>query len=133
MLPWLSEFNRRTKANRARLVKKLVQDVPNWPSVAVRSWILARHEGSPFVRQVLDGLIQGGAISRVVYRWQYNTEETFYCKNPTPDVARPVIEVNDMCPLYKRRVRQGYARLPKGYEKRDTWKTQRMAEKKGRF
>lgn len=55
------------------------------------------------------------ALTRVIYRWQLNSEDFFYTRNPTPGKPRRAIYVNDLCPLYKRRVAKGYMRAPSDY------------------
>ena len=91
--------------------------IPDYPKVVVRDWIINYFEDKGanmrLIKVTLNRLMYFGLISRVVYRWQYDHYTEYLCKNPDyPSRVRPVIEVDDLCPLYRRRIRQGKARPP---------------------
>lgn len=118
---------------RLDLFYQVISKIPHFPSVAVRSWIVAHYGDERLVKVALENLFLNASISRVVYRWQFDPHYEYLCRNPTPKKPRLVIEVNDMCPIYHRRVRAGYAVTPQGWTPDLHKNAERDAKIRGKF
>ncbi len=95
---------------RQQIIDFVHNDIPNFPGVKVKGVYITRFPNQKLIREVFKTLLMSGRISRVSYQWQWKGHTEYYCKNPTPERLRLFIKVPDMCPLYKRKVTQGYAR-----------------------
>ncbi len=117
-------FNMASHKKRERIYAALLKDIPDYPNVILRSWIKSKHELSgsnmALIRAGLHAVETFGLVSRVIYRFQFDNNLTYWCKNPDyPARMRFYIYKNDMCPLFYRRIRQGKARPPDVWRKSD--------------
>ena len=130
------EFNEKRFKSKEKLYAALLKMIPhpgqNWrnsPNTVVRTWLFgildAKGANMKMIRSAYHGLEVYCLISRVVWRWQFDNNDEFICQNPLyPDKTNKVIQINDMCPRMKKRVRTGKMRPPPGYEDlvRRPWK-----------
>ncbi len=117
------KFNEMRFRSKEKLYQALLKMIPTYPNIITRSilmYYLERNRANmKLVKSAYHGLEVYCLISRVAYRWQFDNNDEYVCKNPAyPDKTNKVIKVNDMCPRMKRRVRAGHVRPPSGYENR---------------
>jgi hypothetical protein len=87
----------------------------------VRKWLIDKwkYEGGnmKLLRSTLADLRVYGQVSRVTYRWMFDSSDEYLIKNPDyPSTATKTFYVEDMCPRYKRRVKGGHSRIPDNYK-----------------